>query len=159
MDNYNERIIEGIKRTMKLSRKSMKALSEDTGIPYRSIQNYLSGSTRMPADVYVQILEVLGVDNQYILYGNFHLKHWPLWDSLWQSLGDSLVNTEFKPDTGFPDDMAFHNRKQAAALDLMERLSKNYDEYSEKYLKERYGKLETVPERYQLAYMRHSGSQ
>ena len=159
MEDYNERIILGIKRAMKLSRVSMKALSQDTGVPYRSIQNYLSGGTRMPADVYVQILEVLGVDNQYILHGNFHLKHFPLWDSLWAALGDSLVNTEFRPDTGFPDNMAFHNQKQAAALSLMERLSRGYNEYYQQYLKDQYGKLETVPERYELALKRAKGSQ
>jgi len=129
MDDYNDRIISGIKRVMKERKRSIKSMSESTGLPYRSLQNYLSGSSRLPADVYVKILEVLDVDNQYIMEGTFHLKYWPLWDSLWASLGDSLVNTEYKPDTGFPDDMEFHNRKQLAAAKLLERINDNYNKF------------------------------
>ncbi|MFB2553226.1 helix-turn-helix domain-containing protein [Ensifer soli] len=72
---------------MKERKRSMKSLSADIGLPYRSLQNYLSGSNRIPTDVYVKILELLGIDNQYIMEGNFDLKYWPLWDSLWSSLG------------------------------------------------------------------------
>lgn len=75
----------------------MRSLSTTTGIPYRSLHNYLSGSNRMPADVYVQICRTLGVDTQYITQASFHLQAWPLFDALWAVFGDGLFDLRAYP--------------------------------------------------------------
>lgn len=73
---------------------------------------------------------------------NFHLKYWPLWDSL----RVSLANAEYKPDTGFTDDTDLLNKKQVAATTLIQRISDNYNTYRIKSLKELGDYTPTYPE-------------
>ncbi|WP_057462601.1 helix-turn-helix transcriptional regulator [Pseudovibrio sp. POLY-S9] len=86
MDEINDQLVARLKATMKLAKMSLKHMSEKIGLPYRSLQNYMSGKTRLPADVYVLMCQELGVDNQYVMQGNFHLERWPLYDAIWVSL-------------------------------------------------------------------------
>jgi len=139
MDDLDQALIDGIKRTMKEGKFSMRSLADRTGIPYRSLQNYLSGTTRMPASAYVQICNVMGVDNQYILQGNFHLQFMQLWDALWIAFGDGLADLSYKPSTTGFHDQKRHNQKQAAASAFAEKISDAYDRVLRERLEQGFG--------------------
>ena len=135
MNNVETKLIHGIKHAMESKRWTQKKLSQATDIPYRSIQNYLSGTTRMPATAYVQICDVLGIDNQYVLEGNFELHHMILWDALWDVIGDGLLDVKLLPATfGTSGDMTDHNQKQNNASTLARKLSISYDKHRQQRL-------------------------
>lgn len=124
--DLDSRLVDGIRAAMKLSKVSMRALSERTGLPYRSLQNYLSGTTRMPASVYVQMCQQLGIDNQFVLERNFQLRYHPLWDALHRVLGDALVTIRHQPITD-RSDMGKQRERQRNADALAHQLSSAYD--------------------------------
>lgn len=128
MRDLDEALVAGIKRAMAESRVSMTALASATKIPYRSLQNYLSGRSKMPASVYVTICNALGIDNQYVSQGTFHLQLAPLYDAFWRVFGDGLLELRSLPDTGGLEDMARHNRKQEAAHEFAVKISTAYNE-------------------------------
>lgn len=127
MVDIDDQLVEGIKRAMAEGKVSMKRLSARTGLPYRTLQNYLLGTARMPASAYVMICRELGIDNQYVLQGNFHLQFAPLWDALWDVFGDFLSALRHEPNTSGVDNMELHNRKQAAASKFAAAISDAYN--------------------------------
>lgn len=135
--DWDERVVAGLRAAMKAGKVTMRALSERTGIPYRSLQNYMSG-TKMPAGVYVQICEELGVDNQFVLEGHFQLRYHPLWDALFTVLGDGLLKARFEP---IPEefDEARHRERQRRADALARLLSNAYDRERLDHLRRSHG--------------------
>ena len=95
-------LVSGLKRAMDASRVTLRELSRQTEVPYRSLQNYMSGRSRLPADVYVALCAALGIDTQYVVQGSFQLPIDPLYDVLWRVLGDGLLTLEAKPTPPAP---------------------------------------------------------
>lgn len=139
MEKIETLMLDGIERALKSKKWTKRQLSEYTGIPYRSIQNYLSGTTKMPAVVYIKICTALGIDNQYVLQGNFELHHMDLWDALWDALGDGLLDVKLLPLTMHgKDEITLHNRKQQNASKLAEAINIAYDKVRKETLAKPY---------------------
>lgn len=68
-------IVACIKRVMETQKVSMRFLSERTRIPYRSLQNYLRGESRMPAAALLAIMETLRINSDYLVRGDFLPPH------------------------------------------------------------------------------------
>jgi lambda repressor-like predicted transcriptional regulator len=160
-DSLDAQLVAGIKSAMKLGKVSMRALSERTGLPYRSLQNYLSGTTKMPASAYVLICENLGIDNQYVLEGNFQLRYHPLWDALFRVLGNGLLSAQFEAiDYSEPYDMDSHRLRQRRADDLARKISSAYDLERKETLKLSYGTMPlTADQQEPRCEVPNSGSQ
>lgn len=127
MTDFDQLLVSGIKSAMAEGKVSMRGLSTRTKLPYRSLQNYLSGTSKMPASAYVAICQALGIDNQYVLQGSFELPHAQLWDALWDVFGDALVDLKQSPNTSGQQTMELHNRKQLAASEYAAKISIAYN--------------------------------
>ncbi len=91
MGDMEEKLLSGLKMILKEKNWTQRELSKRTDIPYRSIQNYLTGTTKMPATVYLKICKELGVDNQYVLHGSFQLFQPILHEAVSEVIGENLV--------------------------------------------------------------------
>jgi transcriptional regulator with XRE-family HTH domain len=129
LENLDQRIREGFRRVLKELDWTMKDLSANTRVPYRSLQNYLTGDTRMPASVFLELCEALRVDAHYLLEGSMDAEKWPLFDALWESFGDFLPKLKEMPDKISLDDMVKHNKKRAKAEYFAEKIAKHYGHY------------------------------
>lgn len=124
---------------------SMTSLAKTTGLPYRTVQNYLSGTTRMPAAAYIQICDALGINNQFVTQGTFHLQFAHLYDALWKVLGDGLLDLKSLPNSTGSHDVKKHNLKQAAAHLFAINISEAYNEELQHKLSEGYVKRSFPP--------------
>lgn len=62
-----------LRRELDASHASLREVSAQTGVPYRSLQNYLSGSTPIPLDVLARICTVYTISADYIIHGTYLL--------------------------------------------------------------------------------------
>lgn len=83
-----------------MSKRSVKLtdLARLTDIPYRSLQNYFSRKTEMPASVYLRICAQLGLDPFYVKEDKFGIEYIPLRKALLSTIGDQLPTHEFEAD-------------------------------------------------------------
>ena len=74
----------------------MRALSDGLSIPYRSLQNYFSGESRMPADVLLRICAEIGLEADYLLKNSFEVSHGDLYDAVHKVFKDVLPWLEIR---------------------------------------------------------------
>jgi hypothetical protein len=84
---WDEWIVTAFRDAMKAGRRTIRSVSVNTGIPYRSLQNYLAGKSRMPASVYLNLCNELAITNDYVIHRTFQLDHEPLTRALTATLG------------------------------------------------------------------------
>lgn len=87
-------LVVALRDALKVRRVSMRHLSEKLSIPYRSIQNYVSGESRIPGDVLLRICAEIGLEPDYLLKGNFEISHADLYDAIHHVFGDVLALLE-----------------------------------------------------------------
>jgi transcriptional regulator with XRE-family HTH domain len=90
-------LVAALREAMRKHRVSMRQLSDDLAIPYRSIQNYFSGESRLPADVLIAICRKVGLEVDYLAKGSFQVSHYELLDAVQSALGDVLQWLDFSP--------------------------------------------------------------
>ncbi|XYD09645.1 helix-turn-helix transcriptional regulator [Methylobacterium sp. NMS12] len=80
-----------------MAKRSVKLtdLAQLTGVPYRSLQNYLTRKTDMPASVYLKICAQLGLDPFYVAAEKSALDYRALRGALVNALGQHLPTHEF----------------------------------------------------------------
>ncbi|WP_210166874.1 hypothetical protein [Methylobacterium sp. Leaf125] len=76
----------------------MTDLSRLTGVPYRSLQNYFSRRTEMPALVYLKLCAQLGLDPFYVKEESFKIEYLPLRRALLDTVGHHLPTHDFLAD-------------------------------------------------------------
>lgn len=137
---YDDRqLAESLRSILEEKRVTIRTLSRDLDIPYRSMQNYLSGKNRIPATVLISILDKLGVDLHYMRYRDHMLRHSDLYDAIWDTLGDNLLTIELPSRNRYldpqnnSDDRSKFNKKQSTATALSILISEKYDSYSRRY--------------------------
>lgn len=92
MTDYDAEIVAGFRRALDLSGRTIRSVSVSTGIPYRSLQNYLSGTSKMPAAVFLALCEDLGVNSNFIRHGFFGIQPSTVEDALWRTLGETVLH-------------------------------------------------------------------
>lgn len=90
MDDANLSLVSVLKGVLKKKRVSMRHLSDKLNIPYRSLQNYMSGESRMPADVLLSITKEIGLEADYLLENGFYLTHYDMYDAVISVLGEVI---------------------------------------------------------------------
>lgn len=90
-------LLVALKSAIKARRVSMRDLSDRLSIPYRSLQNYLSGESRIPADVLLRICAEIGLEADHLLKGSFEISHGDLYDAVYQVFKDVLPSIDFGP--------------------------------------------------------------
>ena len=86
----DHQVIEGVRALMKKRRVTLKLLSKELEIPYRTLQNYLNGESRFPASVFISICVYLGLEPPYIISNTFEISEWDLFDAVNVALQDIL---------------------------------------------------------------------
>lgn len=142
----DDRIIAALKSALKTRKVSMRALSESLSIPYRSLQNYFSGESRMPADVLLRICAEIGLEADYLLKSGFEVVHGDLYDAVHKVFKDVLPWIEIrggsqlgirkeplqdKPEAGVRD----RSELLTVAYILTVRLNEAYAHYRESSFK------------------------
>jgi len=149
MSDLEERLLVGLRSAMKEKKMSLTGLSKRVEIPYRSLQNYFSGNTKMPAVVYVKICEELGIDNHYVLHGSFEFSHNAFRDALLDVIGNGLADVKLRSTSHavFSADSDLM-KKQIMASELTMRLNHAYHKFMQQDFKESYtrGRSDTSTE-------------
>lgn len=83
-------LVVALRDALKARRVSMRQLSDALSIPYRSVQNYVSGESRIPGDVLLRICKEIGLEPQHLLTETFEISHSDLYDAIHQVFGDLL---------------------------------------------------------------------
>jgi hypothetical protein len=125
-------LLSDLKKLLAARKISLRSISTELQIPYRSIQNYFSGESRIPAIVLVKILLLLGDDIQYMTSGNYLLRHHDLYDSILSVIGDALLDLDpqkIGKNTTGQHRQEDHRRKQRAAAELSINISEAYDRF------------------------------
>lgn len=134
----DQQLVEDIKSLMKQRKVSARAMSASIGVPYRSIQNYLSGKSRFPAIVMISMLDHLGADIRMLRHGDNLLRHADIYDAVHRVLGDQLLKIDVsklgrKSRPGglgpTPEDIELAARRNGAASEIAVQLSEAYDEF------------------------------
>ena len=81
-------LAEKIRELLKLTRKSQMDVSRELGVPYRSVQKYLAGETRIPATFLIALCRSLDVEMDYLVTGDFRPRQWEMVDAVVRALDD-----------------------------------------------------------------------
>lgn len=84
-----------LRATMEKRSIKLTDLARLTNVPYRSLQNYLSRKTDMPASVYLKICAQLGLDPFYVATEKFPIEYYALRKALVGVIGQQLPTHEF----------------------------------------------------------------
>ncbi|MCI4680427.1 helix-turn-helix domain-containing protein [Rhodoblastus acidophilus] len=109
-DYDDARLAEALRAVIKKKRVSMKLISEKLGISYRTVQNYINGENRIPADFFLRLAHLLRIDADYFIYGDFRPHHSDLYDAVCGSLIELGLMPSLGPET--PQ----HEREKALTL-------------------------------------------
>lgn len=82
------------RRKIKLTR-----LARDTGIPYRSLQNYLSKKSPLPLTAYLKICSRIGITPDYPISDRFRIEKYPLQQAIIDVMGPLLDAVELDADS------------------------------------------------------------
>ena len=134
MTDWDKAVATGFRRALKLSGRSMRGLSHDTGIPYRSLQNYFSGTSKMPAGVLLQLCEALGVNSDYIFHRHFSRSQTIIREAVWETFGEAVLKAQ---PNNVPLSEADLTERQSRALDdLISKLNAHYNRIAEQRVAE-----------------------
>lgn len=76
------RMLVRLRAAIRWRRVKMTQLAEATGIPYRTVQNYLSGTSALPASALGRICLAIGVSADWVLYGRLRPDRQALTDAV-----------------------------------------------------------------------------
>ena len=81
-------LAERIRDVLKLAGKSQRDVSRELEIPYRSVQTYLAGETRIPATFLLALCQNIGLEPDYLVSGDFRPRRADLYDAVIRALDD-----------------------------------------------------------------------
>ncbi|MCJ2065978.1 hypothetical protein MKK63_25195 [Methylobacterium sp. J-088] len=122
---------------------SLRTISEHLGVPYRSVQNYVGGETRMPADFLLNVCAFIGIEPEYLMHGDFYLRENDLYDALAKALERAnLIEPPMLARAGRPlthDEQAAYEER-LRILDLVTTLtSEQYERFRREWLQRKDG--------------------
>ncbi|MCP5074141.1 MAG: helix-turn-helix transcriptional regulator [Rhodobacteraceae bacterium] len=80
-----------LRELLKVRKRSQRAVSKELDVPYRTVQNYLSGEVRIPAVFLLRLCHYLDVETDYLIYQNFELP-WPdAYDAMIEALDQNAL--------------------------------------------------------------------
>ncbi|WP_083850568.1 helix-turn-helix domain-containing protein [Rhodovulum sp. PH10] len=135
----NDHLAAKLKDALKKKGVSLRDLSEALQIPYRSVQNYLSGESRIPADFLLNVCNYTGIEADFFIYGDFRLVDIELYYALFAVLdGSDLLPQLHRTDRG-AFDSEDQQERQRIVSGLTTALIERYDRYRADWLANRLG--------------------
>lgn len=89
-DFSDEGIAKRLRRLIEARGLSIRQVAKDIQVPYRTLQNQLLGSNKMPASTFARLLEYLQLPAAFITYGRYEPKLRPITDALKKTFGHLL---------------------------------------------------------------------
>lgn len=105
IDFIEKDLAETIKSVLKSKKISMRKLSEEIDIPYRTVQNYLNGDARIPAVFLLKVCHYLDIESDYLIYKDFLLRGSDFYDAVY----DVLLQENIIPNTNNWDEIIKNN--------------------------------------------------
>ncbi len=132
-----EQLLVRLRDVLKRKGVSLRSLSKDLGVPYRSVQNYVGGETRMPASFLLNVCAYVGLEPSFLYRGDFR-PSWPdLYDAVFQACKvlNALPPDEFNLGT---ESSHAGGRPQVNFVGrATEIVSENYDRFRHEWLSRR----------------------
>ena len=134
----DEEMLARLRDAFKRKRVSLRSLSQALGVPYRSVQNYMGGETRMPASFLLNVCGYIGLESGFLYHGDFRPHYHDLKDAVAKACKildvppyeePKLVGGSYR--TGETPQRVFIDR-------ATELISENYDRYRHEWLNSRY---------------------
>lgn len=94
-DTSDQRIAERIRMLMKHRKLSMRKLSDDTGLPYRTVQNYLTGKVALPVSFIVKCCDALTIEADILLFGGVDIDKFSLLHAIEDIIGKDITDALF----------------------------------------------------------------
>ncbi|MFD2183585.1 helix-turn-helix domain-containing protein [Rhodoplanes azumiensis] len=91
-DTSDQRVAERIRVLMKRRDVTIRELSEKSGLPYRTVQNYLTGKVSLPIAFIVKCCDVLCIEADLLLFGGLDLDSISLKGALEDVLGEEVTS-------------------------------------------------------------------
>ncbi len=99
MDSAESGVVAVLREVIERRKVKLTSLAEQTGLPYRSLQNYMRQTSRMPLAAYLDICKALGVPAEYPVERRFKLDHHALQQAIIDSAGPLLNAIELDQDS------------------------------------------------------------
>ena len=92
MDHGSASIIDALRDVMDRRRLKLTDVARDIGIPYRSLQNYMSKRSTMPLDVYIKLCARIGITPDYPVAERFKLDTYAVRTAFERVFGNTFFN-------------------------------------------------------------------
>lgn len=116
-----------LRELLKLTKKSQRDLSRFTGVPYRSVQTYLSGETRIPATFLLAVCTCLDVEPDFLVKGDFKPRKIDLYDAVYKALSEEGL-------LGIDVTLEDHSRRVRISGEMTFMIGEYYDQFRKKSL-------------------------
>ena len=90
IENGGPTIAENLREMMRQKKLKITDVAERSGIPYRTLQNYLYGRTEFPITAYVAVCKAASIPFEMPIQGRVKLEEGPLAIALKRTLGAML---------------------------------------------------------------------
>ena len=130
-----------------LRRRSQRDVSRELNIPYRTLQNYLSGDVKIPAVVMMRICHLLGVESDYLIYQDFKLPRPDVHDAIVRAL-DNTGLIPPTPPSGAPtsdEERRLWDDRQRAISEVMASFRTAYEQSRIESVKTELGTNDGIP--------------
>jgi len=77
-----------LRDVLRLKGISLRDISTALDMPYRTIQNYMTGSTKIPATFVFEVCHLIDVEPNYFLYGDFKPQYTDMHSAILEALYD-----------------------------------------------------------------------
>lgn len=116
-DFSDEGIAKRLRQLIEARGLSIRQVAKDIQVPYRTLQNQLLGSNKMPASTFARLLEYLELPAAFVTYGRYEPKLRPIADALKKTFGHLLPIVNHDNSLSAP----VGESREAAELDIHAR--------------------------------------
>ncbi|WP_129221561.1 helix-turn-helix domain-containing protein [Lichenibacterium ramalinae] len=133
----DEEMLARLRDALKRKSVSLRHLSQALGVPYRSVQNYLGGETRMPASFLINVCGYVGLEPSFLYNGDFRPHYHDLKDAVAKAC--QVLDIPRQEDAQLVDGILRSGETpQRVFVDrATELISENYDRFRHEWLNRR----------------------
>lgn len=99
MNDAESGIVDVLRALIERRKLKIKSVAEAAGIPYRTLQNYLAKSNKMPLAAYLDVCSVIGIPPDYPITRRFKIDHHALQQALIDAAGPLLNAVDVDEDS------------------------------------------------------------
>lgn len=139
-----EELVRSLREILKSKRVSLRDISRDLEVPYRSVQNYIGGETRMPAAFFLNLCVYIGLEPDFLATQDFRPREDDLYDAVWNALHRVEIFKKLpyrisnSRDLNDGDETRIQSDQIALARKITVIIAEQYDRYRREWLDKKY---------------------